>query len=411
MKLSFFLLLLGVSSIGLSILPKTSSISTHSDETRMLLGEQQVFNVLHFGAVAKSKTDNSKAFLAAWAAACSSAQPSVLYVPNGNFWLDPVSFEGPCKNDNIMVQINGELIAPRSNRAWSNSDVNYWLQFMNINGLTIEGGGQLHGHGESWWNYMCKNLRCPPGPTSLRLSGNSNLVVRNITSINSRQAHITINDCNNVRVEGVKIKAPVDSINTDGIHLQSSNVLIRDTVVRTGDDCVSIGGGSSNIVIEGFTCGPGHGISVGSLGKGSVFEVVSNITVNGAVFNGTQNGVRIKTWEGGKGIATDLTFQNIKMKNTNNPIIIDQYYCPHGSCFTKGFGGTDVKISNVVFKNIIGTSSSKMAISLACSKRVPCQGIKVENVKLSFKEQPAQAVCENIKGIAIGFVKPILVCK
>jgi len=70
-----------------------------------------------------------------------------------------------------------------------------------------------------------------------------------------------------------------------------------------------------------------------------------------------------------------------------------------------------VKISNVVFKNIIGTSSSETAIIMACSKRVPCEGVKIENIKLSFREKPAQAFCENIKGIAIGFVKPILVCK
>jgi polygalacturonase len=68
--------------------------------------------------------------------------------------------------------------------------------------------------------------------------------------------------------------------------------------------------------------------SVGSLGKYPSLNGVTNVTVNGASFTGTQNGVRIKTWQGGKGFARGLTFENIRMSNVGNPIIIDQYYCP-----------------------------------------------------------------------------------
>jgi hypothetical protein len=37
--------------------------------------------------------------------------------------------------------------------------------------------------------------------------------------------------------------------------------------------------------------------SIGSLGEGGAKEFVSGITVNGAKFSGTTNGVRIKTWQ------------------------------------------------------------------------------------------------------------------
>jgi len=313
--------------------------------------------------------------------------------------------------DNILVEIKGDLIAPKSNHPWKAEGVNYWLQFNDINGLTVEGGGKLHGNGKYYWKEICKDLRCPTGPTSLRFNGDTNLVVREITSINSRQTHISFNGCDNVRAEGLKIKAPGDSLNTDGIHIQSTNVLIRDTAVKTGDDCISIGGGASNIAIEKFKCGPGHGISVGSLGQSATPEIVRNVTVDGAVFKHTLNGVRIKTWQGGKGAASDFTFQNIKMIETNAPIIIDQFYCPHDSCKNKALGGAGVKISNVVFKNISGTSASEMAITLACSERVPCEGIKMENVKLSHRKKPAKGLCKNARGIAIGYVHPTLVCK
>lgn len=38
-------------------------------------------------------------------------------------------------------------------------------------------------------------------------------------------------------------------------------------------------------------------VSIGSLGSGKSKEFVSGITVNGAKFSGTTNGVRIKTWQ------------------------------------------------------------------------------------------------------------------
>lgn len=73
---------------------------------------------------------------------------------------------------------------------------------------------------------------------TLRFTGTMNTKVSKITSINSKQFHIDFNSCNNVEVEGVTIKAPGDSPNTDGIHLgQSSNVKIRDITVGTGDFC------------------------------------------------------------------------------------------------------------------------------------------------------------------------------
>jgi len=69
--------------------------------------------------------------------------------------------------------------------------------------------------------------------------------------------------------------------------------------------------------------------SVGSLAGNANEEGVENVTVTGAVFTGTQNGVRIKSWgRPSTGFARTISFRNIIMKNVFNPIIIDQNYCP-----------------------------------------------------------------------------------
>jgi polygalacturonase len=73
--------------------------------------------------------------------------------------------------------------------------------------------------------------------------------------------HIVIDKCNNVRVQDVKISAAGNSPNTDGIHVElSSSVNILNSNIATGDDCISIGPGTTNLWIQDIVCGPGHGI-------------------------------------------------------------------------------------------------------------------------------------------------------
>ena len=73
--------------------------------------------------------------------------------------------------------------------------------------------------------------------------------------------HMFVSNCQNVTIRGVKLEAPFNSPNTDGIHIGSSEfITVANTIIGTGDDCVSIGHGSKNINVLGVTCGPGHGI-------------------------------------------------------------------------------------------------------------------------------------------------------
>ncbi|CAH2051020.1 unnamed protein product [Thlaspi arvense] len=96
--------------------------------------------------------------------------------------------------------------------------------------------------------------------TTLGFTKSNNVVISGLTSLNSQMFHLVINGCRNVKLQGVKISAVGDSPNTDGIHVQmSSDVSIFNSRISTGDDCVSIGAGTSNLQIQNVSCGPRHG--------------------------------------------------------------------------------------------------------------------------------------------------------
>ncbi|KAM0009368.1 putative endo-polygalacturonase [Helianthus debilis subsp. tardiflorus] len=105
------------------------------------------------------------------------------------------------------------------------------------------------------------------------------------------------------------------------------DVLVLHNIIKTGDDCVAIGGGVYDINVTSISCGPGHGISIGSLGKNGTYTTVEKVLVRNCNFTETQNGARIKTVPYGKGYARSIVFEDIHLKDVNNPIIIDQHYC------------------------------------------------------------------------------------
>ncbi|KAG6414409.1 hypothetical protein SASPL_127131 [Salvia splendens] len=124
-----------------------------------------------------------------------------------------------------------------------------------------------------------------------------------------------------------------ESPNTDGIHIGlSSGVSVTNSRIATGDDCISMSPGTSNVFVQNVAGGLGHGISIGSHGWALNEAGVENVTVKSCVLSGTQNGVRIKTWaRPSNGFVRNVHYEveDLTMVNVINPIIIDQNYCPN----------------------------------------------------------------------------------
>lgn len=209
----------------------------------------------------------------------------------------------------------------------------------------------------------------------------NNLTVKGLRMKNSPQFHFRFDNCRNVHIDSIHITAPALSPNTDGIHIENTvNVEIYDSVISNGDDCVSIGSGCYDVDIRNITCGPSHGISIGSLGNHNSRACVTNITVRDSVIRQSNNGVRIKTWQGGRGAVSCITFSNLHMDNVRNPIIIDQFYCLTKGCANQT---SAVSVSDVAYTSIKGTYDERSpAMHFACSDSVPCTNITLSDVEL-----------------------------
>ncbi|XP_050116524.1 polygalacturonase-like isoform X4 [Malus sylvestris] len=338
----------------------------------------ETVSVNDFGAEGDGETDDTKAFEMAWKVACSSKE-AVMVAPKKTYRIKPIRFSGPCKSQ-LTVQVVGPSMAMGKI------------------------GGKIHAKPI---NLSIDLQPCKDAPMALTFCKSKNLMVRNLTIQDGQQIHVSFQKCMNVEVSNLSITAPPKSPNTDGIHVtDTQNILITSCVIATGDDCLSIVNGSKTVQASNITCGSGHGISIGSLGSGNSKAYVSDITVNGAKLYGTTNGIRIKTWQGGSGSASNIRFQNIEMHNVTNPILIDQYYCDRKIPCKEQRSAVEVK--NVVYKNIKGTSASDVAIKFDCSKSFPCLGIMLQDINLQHEgRKTAKALCNNVNVTSIGVVCPL----
>ncbi|KAK7320724.1 hypothetical protein VNO77_30458 [Canavalia gladiata] len=321
---------------------------------------QDIFDVLKYGAKGDGRSNDTQAFGRAWNDLCESNQSTVtLVIPAKNtFLLQPTSFKGPCKSQNVNIKIEGTLLAPKREE-WAIC-TKRWLHFVGVRSISLTGSGEIDGQGYDWWGVALQFERC------------DNLKITGTTHKNGPGWHIHIFHSNDVTITNVTINAPPKSHNTDGIDLlNSARITIVNSHISSGDDCVAVKGGTQFVNIDHITCGvANHGISVGSLGQGGLRESVEHLNVSNCIFNGGTSGVKIKTWP-------DIA----------------------------------VKVVNITFNNIHGTSLNENTIMMDCAK-IGCDNITLNDINIVSidPKKPASSTCKNVKGTATKVISPHVPC-
>ncbi|GER34776.1 pectin lyase-like superfamily protein [Striga asiatica] len=397
--------------------------------------EPLVYDITKYGA--KQGADISKALLDAWKEASAAENASKIVIPKGTWILSQVRLTE--NKAPLELEIQGTVQAYADPQKLPNKQ-GEWITINYVNYFTLSGGGVLDGQGhEAWKQNDCnKNKNCVKLPIifvngtvdhvsicksgrggilickiskNLSLNFINNSVIHDLTTKDSKNFHVNCISSHNVTFQRFHVSAPGESINTDGLHLaRSSLISVLDSVIETGDDCISIGDESSEFHIQNVTCGPGHGISIGSLGKGAQEKDVTGIYVKNCTFKQTQNGVRVKTWPSAPATlkVSNLHFEDLIMENVSNPIIIDQEYCPWNLCDKSD--PSKIQISDVSVKNVRGTSSTAEVVTFACSSGKPCQNVEIGDIDLGFIGTIGNitTICSNVKPTVTGKMNPPL---
>jgi polygalacturonase len=316
-------------------------------------------------------------------------------------WWKPAGWEGRA----AFMQADGRGTSIFSSRATS---------------LTIHGSGTINGQGQAWWRTQVPVRNDSIWrPNLLRLSHITGLTVRDVRMVDSPNHNLLIADSTRVRVSGLRIDAPHDSPNTDGINVAGgSDQLVADSVISNGDDCVTAvtstetpppGPGpwpttrafGGSLLVRNLTCVGGHGISIGSVRTG----VVTNVSVSDVVFMGGENGCRIKAYPNNTGLVANISYRNIRVEHVANPIRINAFYChPNQKPYPCPAGSHAVVIQDVSLENVTGSASSLdgLAGSFTCSSVGPCRRLSLRHVNISTPRggKSAHFECKQAHGTA-----------
>jgi polygalacturonase len=222
-----------------------------------------------------------------------------------------------------------------------------------------QGGEHLLRQSQSWWDLAhqakIENARqnCP---RLLVVDSSDDFTLYGIALRNSPNFHVIVSKTDGFTAWGVRIDAPANARNTDGIDPSSStNVSIVHSYIRAGDDNVAIKAGSAgpatHITIAHNHFYSGHGMSIGSETNGGVSDVVvADLTIDGA-----DNGIRIKSDRSRGGLVQRVSYQDVCIRDVKNPITISPFY-------TSTSGTLVPRYQEILFENVHAVSPGEVQL-------------------------------------------------
>ncbi|KAK0194353.1 pectin lyase fold/virulence factor [Armillaria mellea] len=299
--------------------------------------------------------DDAPQFLAA-AAACDT-----VVIPSGK-QLNIATRMNMTGLTNTHINLEGTIRFEPDISYWTGDSITFWL--LGGENIVLSGGGTLDGAGQAWYDAFASNSSLQR-PIILTIYQAKNALVEDIQMINGPMWFNFVYESNEVTYSNINITAVSTSknkiANTDGWDIyRSDTVVIRDSSILNGDDCVSF--------------------------KPRTYLCRTH-----------KSGARIKAWAGsgvGSGIVKNITFINFEVSKVDNPIVIDQCYMTNSSECSKFPSNTIIE--DIWFNDVFGTSSGATVASLECSPDGRCSDINVNDLNLKAGKGTATYTCQNV---------------
>jgi polygalacturonase len=407
------------------------------------------FDIAQYGADGDGKKLCTDAISQA-IAACSAGGGGRVVVPKGVFLTGAIHLQS---NVNLHIEKDATLRFSRDPKHYlpvvytrfeGTECMNYspFLYAFEQTNIAITGSGTLDGQAdcEHWWPWKGRSdcgwkvgdasyqkddqalisMADRNIPVSQRVFGEGhylrpnfiqpyrcrNLLIEDVSVVNSPMWEIHPVLCRNVTVRGVNINS--HGPNNDGCDPEScADVLIDRCTFDTGDDCIAIKSGRNtdgrrvnvpceNLIVRNCTMQDGHGgVSIGSEVSGSVRNVfVQRCRMDSP---NLQRALRMKSNSQRGGTMENVFFRDVTIGNVAEAVIeVDFYY-------EEGPGGPfNPAVSNINIANVT-SKSSKYALYLRGYKDDPIRGITLENC--TFDKVAQANRLENVEGLTARNVK------
>ncbi|KAJ9098624.1 hypothetical protein QFC21_004271 [Naganishia friedmannii] len=308
---------------------------------------------------------------------------------------------------NTTINLDGIIQYTPNITYWSPNSI--YLEYQNATtawylsgeNVTLQGDGGIDGSGQVWWNaYATLKTQGGSGvaggssrifarPIPLAVARGKHITVDGISITNSPFWHSIIFESSYVTFKNIYMKSlssneSAQAANTDGWDTyRSDHIVIRDSVVINGDDCVSFKPNTTFTEVTNMYCDGSHGISVGSLGQYyGVSDIVSDIYIKNITMLNAEHGARIKVFPG------------------------------HNDTSSVSGGGTgyvrNIDISDINFINFTGYASGAYKVgnhtvgSIRCSGE--CEDVTAKNIDLKWgppgvNQTAGNYICTNVASL------------
>lgn len=213
---------------------------------------------------------------------------------------------------------------------------------------------------------------------------------------NSPMWTVVLRNSQNLRLDGTTLRNPPDSPNTDGIDIvSSSHILLSHLDVASGDDNVAIksglptapGAASTDIVVRDSFFRQGHGVSIGS----ETAHGIGHIHLSHLQFEGTENGIRIKSARDRGSDIGAITADHLTMRDVRVPITISNVY--NGESSVKGalpaidplpISATTPRVHDVTIRDVLATGAQAAGVIEGLPEAL-AKNVTIEHVRIEAK--------------------------
>ncbi|KAG1365278.1 putative polygalacturonase [Cocos nucifera] len=276
-------------------------------------------------------------------------------------------------------------------------------------GIDLPGdNGTIDGQGSVWWGWFHTHTLNFSRPHLVELVSSNDIVISNLTLLNSPAWSIHPVYCGNVEVQNITIHTSSNSLFTSGIVPDScSNVCIEDCSINVSYDAIALKSGqdnygisfgrpSSNIHISNvhLQTSLGSAIAFGSEMSGGIYDIhVERLHVHDSF-----TGIKFKTIRGRGGFIENIVISDVEMENVHEAFRFtghcgshpDDHYDPDALPVIK----------RITLKNVVGTNISIAGV-LSGIEDDPFTAICLSNINLSItSDASASWVCSNVSGFS-----------